>query len=862
MNKLWYFACFILFSTFFSTSRATHALGAEITYECVNNCTTRVHLSAYRDCLGATTLSTNITFTALLPNCTVLPPAIAPWSALVTTELVPLCGSFTTTCTNPYSLFPGVQEYYWFRDYDVCSASPCIYQLSWTACCRNSIVTSGNLNQAIFVGSATLNTTLATCNNSPQFSNPPPSFLCSGQQAVWNAGGFDPDGDSLAYSLGPCATNNNVTLPYSPGYSPSQPLGPSWNISINSINGDITILPVPGNIAFGVICIYIEEYRNGQLLNTVVRDYQLTVINCPGLLCGSNLLKGKVFLDANANCVQDPGEVSLPNQQLRLDSIGYYINSLNNGEYFINLDSGNYSITMNLPQNGLWSISCPSSGAYNISFPSTGDSSCGNDFGLTPSIFCPDMWVDVSIGGGIRPCFNRFVNVSYCNNGTDTAFAATIDLKLDTNLNYISSTGNHISSSGNIHTYGIGNVAPMQCGNFTILVYASCDTAMNGKTICVEAHIYPDSSCTPADTTWDKSSVNVTGSCLGDSLVCFFIENTGDANNGNMANPTDWRLYSNSIQVSSGTLQLCGQCDTTLCFPANGLTLRLEVDQRPGHPGNSHPNASIELCGSPSTSTGFVTSLPEDDADDFKSIQCIVASNSYDPNSKYVYPSGVTQSDHWIDSEDMLEYMIDFQNTGTANAIQVVLTDTLPQSLDLNTLTAGASSHSYTWQILPGRRLEFTFANIQLVPASVDSAASIGFVKFKIRQRPGNLYLHRIENRASIVFDFNPAIITNTVFSTIGWPVLTSVQVGAKEVEVLVYPNPASGQVFARMNGLPAGQSLQFELFDMMGRKVLSGKFDSQETHSFSVEGLRNGVYVYRILNENKMLKAGKLLVE
>ena len=82
------------------------------------------------------------------------------------------------------------------------------------------------------------------------------------------------------------------------------------------------------------------------------------------------------------------------------------------------------------------------------------------------------------------------------------------------------------------------------------------------------------------------------------------------------------------------------------------------------------------------------------------------------------------------------------------------------------------------------------------ITASVDSMASIGFVKFQIKQKPGNTMGTRIENGADIVFDFNSAIRTNTVFNTIGWPVVISVDLAPEAAAVKIYPNPTTGEVW------------------------------------------------------------------
>lgn len=287
--KRFAFLLFTLLMVFSSAqeAQASHLMGVDITYTCLNSCTIRVELRAYRDCTGSSVISPNpFQFTPQTFGCG-QPIALGGWSPQQTTEVTPLCSSAQTQCTNPLAQINGVQEYYWFRDYDICTQPNCIFTMSWTTCCRNPAITSlsGAGSQSIYVGSTTLNTNIP-CNGSPQFSNPPVPYICAGQPYTFNQGATDPEGDSLVYSLGPCynsSSTNQVT--YNAGYSAAAPLGPTWTVGINSQTGDITVTPNPGNVVVGVLCVYVEEWRNingvPTLINTIVRDIQMTVINCP-----------------------------------------------------------------------------------------------------------------------------------------------------------------------------------------------------------------------------------------------------------------------------------------------------------------------------------------------------------------------------------------------------------------------------------------------------------------------------------------------------------------------------------------------------------------------------------------------------
>jgi gliding motility-associated-like protein len=281
-------------------AKASHIMGADMSYTCIGACTVRVELRAYRDCAGSDAISPPTTpwslVTPLPPGCAGgLPTALGPWTVEVINEVTPICPGAVTCCDFPAFACPagtlkGVEEYYWSRDYNICGATSagCIFRFVWSTCCRNddidAISTPGAAS--MYVGSTTLNLTLPGCNSSPQFANPPVPYLCAGQPFTFNQGAIDLDGDSLSYVLGPCydtGPTDPVSYIVGAGYSATAPLGPTWSVSINPATGDVTILPTPGAAGItGVMCVYVQEWRAGVLINTIVRDMQITVIACPG----------------------------------------------------------------------------------------------------------------------------------------------------------------------------------------------------------------------------------------------------------------------------------------------------------------------------------------------------------------------------------------------------------------------------------------------------------------------------------------------------------------------------------------------------------------------------------------------------
>ena len=115
-------------------------------------------------------------------------------------------------------------------------------------------------------------------NNSVKLLQPPIDNACVGQRFIHNPGAYDPDGDSIAYEL--IAPLEGLGRPVPNYLFPDQLLsGPNNQISLNPLTGDFIweSPPQPGEYN---IAIAIKEYRNGVLINTIIRDMQIRVSVC------------------------------------------------------------------------------------------------------------------------------------------------------------------------------------------------------------------------------------------------------------------------------------------------------------------------------------------------------------------------------------------------------------------------------------------------------------------------------------------------------------------------------------------------------------------------------------------------------
>jgi len=170
---------------------------------------------------------------------------------------------------------------------------------------------------------------------------------------------------------------------------------------------------------------------------------------------------------------------------------------------------------------------------------------------------------------------------------------------------------------------------------------------------------------------------------------------------------------------------------------------------------------------------------------------------AYDPNDKSVNPIGWDQVGY-IAPDQELEYLVRFQNTGNDTAFTVIIHDQLSPELDRSTFQPVSSSHQMQVYLFDDGRLSFSFYNILLPDSGINFPGSQGYVKFKIKPTTGLLPNTAIWNSAEIFFDYNPAIVTNTVQNTI---------------ECYVAPNPLITYNFPLLSaGFIDGTSYQWHL--------------------------------------------------
>jgi len=228
--------------------------------------------------------------------------------------------------------------------------------------------------------------------------------------------------------------------------------------------------------------------------------------------------------------------------------------------------------------------------------------------------------------------------------------------------------------------------------------------------------------------------------------------------------------------------------------------------------------------------------------------------NSFDPNDKtclegdFITPEMVG---------DYVHYMIRFENTGTANAINVVVKDHIDISkYDLSSILPLHGSHNFVTRIKntsEDHYVEFIFENINL---PFDDANNDGYIVFKIKTLDTLALNDTLENEAEIYFDFNFPIVTNIALTTI--ETLSTDEFELVNNTITLYPNPTT-QILHLESKQPIKQ---ITIYDISGRLIKELAVIGPKTKTtISTQEFSSGTYFVKIKSETgdvvkKIIKA------
>jgi len=285
------FLSLIIFFSFSLICSATHLVGGEMTYTCLGGNQYEIRLVIYRDCGPTNVNGTGFDLSGIISiynndNIEVQSIVISdPVSTILSNETV---GNDCLELPTDLCIEQGV--------YIVIVNLPPIvggYQIAYQRCCRNpsiiNIPTPGDFGST-FTAHIPGSDETTECNSSPTFNNYPPLALCLGDDINVDLSAIDIDGDSLVYELTtPFHGSNDVNptqispppftpIPWLAGYSETYPLDSSPAIAMDYSTGFIT--GTPTSMGMFIVGIKVSEYRDGILINEIIRDFRFMVVDC------------------------------------------------------------------------------------------------------------------------------------------------------------------------------------------------------------------------------------------------------------------------------------------------------------------------------------------------------------------------------------------------------------------------------------------------------------------------------------------------------------------------------------------------------------------------------------------------------
>lgn len=246
--------------------------------------------------------------------------------------------------------------------------------------------------------------------------------------------------------------------------------------------------------------------------------------------------------------------------------------------------------------------------------------------------------------------------------------------------------------------------------------------------------------------------------------------------------------------------------------------------------------------------SGNITGLTDETPIDNASALDQVVFNSIDPNDKTCV-EGITISPSMVGQ--YVHYVIRFENTGTANAQNIVVKDIIDTAkYDVSSLVPLSGSASYITRITNTNKVEFIFENINL-PFAVGS--NNGYVAFKIKTKPTLVVGDTFSNSANIYFDYNFPITTNTTTTTIA-------TLGTADFEFsnVFSLSPVPAKNLLTITTKQAVEMSSVSIYNTLGQLV---QVNTNPNETIDVSGLKTGSYFIKIVS-GKGTASGKFLKE
>lgn len=206
---------------------------------------------------------------------------------------------------------------------------------------------------------------------------------------------------------------------------------------------------------------------------------------------------------------------------------------------------------------------------------------------------------------------------------------------------------------------------------------------------------------------------------------------------------------------------------------------------------------------------------------------------SYDPNN-ITCAEGNTVSPSQIGN--YLHYVINFENTGTAAAENIVIRDSIDTNqFDVNSLQILNSSSPMTARVT-GNIVEFIFQNINL------HSGGHGNILIKIKTKNTLTEGDMVSKKADIYFDYNLPVETlpeNTIFQALNNPDINH------DASIKIYPNPTKANVNINCDN----NIRSIQLYDAQGRLLQTNVINENQA-TIDISSKSGGIYFLKITSD------------
>jgi PKD repeat protein len=609
-----------------------------------------------------------------------------------------------------------------------------------------------------------------------------------------------------------------------------------WNFGDNTTS--TSVVPTHTYTTPGVYTVMLTITTANGCTNSYTQV--VTVTTC-------NTICGIIFYDTNGNGVQDAGEQGVPNAYVYVNNTSTYTAA--NGQYTISVAAGTYNIYYCAPQNYSFTLPInPNASAlqtcatYNVTVSGSNTTNCGFNFGIQNNSvsICGLVYFDannngtqdvgetglsnvqvrIASGGTVYTTYTS-LNGSYCRIVPPGSYTVTV--------NPASYQGGSVSPL----SYSITATAGQSFPNKNFGIYFQPGSGN------LSINITPHTTVTAGFPAWYDIQVTNIGASPMDAVVNMFYD------------PTLVFDYASPVQASHNASTRTLSWNITNILPGQHRYYWVNFDAI----------APLTLGQFVFTLANVIPNAGFTDVNMANNVDTVhqAVTGSWDPNNKLVEPIGVGEQGLISPTTEKLQYTINFQNTGTAPAVNVVLHDEFETDLDLESFQMIGASHDYHVHF-EGRKAVWVFSGIMLPDSTNDEPNSHGFVKFAISPNAGLAQGTQLTNTADIYFDYNEAVVTNTALNTIDYT-LSIGETPASNVSITLQPNPFNQYTNIRIEGA-GNDAVELNVYDLIGNVVKSEISNNSNVIRINRDNMATGMYLYEIRQNGKLLGQGKMIAE